>query len=268
MKYIYIFVLVCACSIHAIAQSESGYNPVVYDKGYVYLKDGSVLKGKYVYSSSLDKIRVVSGKNSWVFDSDQVLRTTKSKPPRILGNETAKKEIPEFTIPLSKWFNLTEIGVIAGNKENRRPTPFVFGTSMNRIIRGNLSAGMGIGAEFLTETYMPVSLNLMYRLRNNPVTPFAMLQGGYQIPVEDTRTYYQNVVPNWVSYLNPVQELKAGGGLFINPSFGILKNYNQGFGISLAFGYRFHRLHYTGEDNYRFDADFNRLSLKLGFIFN
>ena len=43
---------------------------------------------------------------------------------------------------------------------------------------------------------------------------------------------------------------------------------HSGFGMSLAFGYRFHRLRYTAENDYRIDVDYNRLSLKLGFIFN
>lgn len=53
---------------------------------------------------------------------------------------------------------------------------------MNRIIYKNLSAGAGLGAEFLGETYMPLTLNLMYRLRHSRYSPFAMVQGGYQVP--------------------------------------------------------------------------------------
>jgi len=99
-----------------------------------------------------------------------------------------------------------------------------------------------------------------------------MVQGGYQIPAENSGIRYYQVVPYDVYSILPQpvtdQEMKAKGGFLFNPSFGIMRNFNQGFGMSLAFGYRFHRLRYSGDDNYRLDADFSRLSLKLGFIFN
>ena len=42
------------------AQTEA---PVVnypqFEKGYVYLKNGEIIKGKYIYSSNLDKIRAM-----------------------------------------------------------------------------------------------------------------------------------------------------------------------------------------------------------------
>lgn len=273
MRLLCIFILACTCSIHAWGQYEVNTYPIRYSKGYIYLKDGSVLKGKYLYSNTMEKIRVISGKNSWIFDNEEVDKISSVKPVRKSGEDTAAERFP---IPETRWFNLTEIGVIAGNNDNSQPAPMVFGTSFNRMINRNLSAGMGIGAEFLKETYVPLTVNLLYRLRDNHITPFAMLQGGYQIPVEDSRTLYYKVVPDYLTSDRfwpgpwPTQNsaMKAKGGLLVNPSFGIMKQYSQGFGMSLAFGYRFHRLHYTAEDNYRLDIDYNRLSVKLGFIFN
>jgi hypothetical protein len=241
-----------------------------YEKGYVFLKDGSVIKGKYIYNNSMDKLRVVSGRNSWVFDASEVDRTSKIRPVQI---PPARDTLPEFyTLPPSKWFNFTEIGVLAG-PENSQPAPLVFGTSFNRQIKQNLSAGFGVGVEFLKETYMPVTLNLMYKLRNTRVTPFGFLQAGYQLPIDGTKMVYYDVVPdiyytNSIYRYNPPADLHAKGGFLVNPSVGIMRQSTRGVGFSLAIGYRFHRLYYTGEDDYRLDLEFYRLSVKLGIIIN
>ncbi|MBP1594507.1 MAG: hypothetical protein H6Q12_1525, partial [Bacteroidetes bacterium] len=62
------------------AQTEA---PVVnypqFEKGYVYLKNGEIIKGKYIYSVNLDKIRVVSGNISRVIDVSDIEMISKSK---------------------------------------------------------------------------------------------------------------------------------------------------------------------------------------------
>lgn len=260
----------------ASAQYEVSNTPIRYQRGYIHLKDGSILKGKYAFSSSLEKVRVASDHQIQIFDAVEIEKITTRRPPQVFEDDPATRESLTAVVPPSPWFNHTELGVLAGNNDNNQPAPLVFGTSLNRIIKGNLSAGAGFGVEFLNETYIPLTVNLMYRLRNTRLSPFAMVQGGYQVPVEDSRTLYQSVVPEYV-YSSSIwpgprpsynSEMKAKGGFLFNPSFGIMNNISQGFGMSLAFGYRFHRLHYKGEDDYRIDVDYNRLSIKLGFIFN
>lgn len=254
-------------------QAAGQPGPVPYEKGYIYLKNGSVLKGKYFYSSDLEKIRVVSGKNIWIFNSSEIDRVSRLKP--VLFDSTGYK-IQKPAAVTSNWFNLTELGVLASTTDNRNAAPFIFSTSVNRKIYRNLSAGIGIGAELLNETYMPVTANFTYRLRDSHITPFMTLQAGYQIPVEDARTIYNQVVPYYYStsslaiypgyWPNYSSTLKAKGGLLVNPSFGMLIQSWQGLSLGFTFGYRFHRLHYTGENNYGLDVDFSRLSVKLAFL--
>lgn len=268
-----LFLLPCA---EVSAQYEVNTTPVRSQRGYIHLKDGSVLKGRYVYSSSMEKIRVTSDHSVRIFDAAEIEKITTKRPPYVFTDATETEKNLASVIPPSRWFNHTEIGVLAGSKENSREAPLVFGTSLNRIIRGNLSAGVGLGAEFLNETYMPLTVNLMYRLRSARLSPFAMVQGGYQVAIEDSRTLYQRVVPDYI-YSNTIwpgyrptynTKMDAQGGFLFNPSFGIMKNSATGFGTSLSFGYRFHRLHYKTEDDYRIDVDYNRLTIKLGFILN
>ena len=67
---------------------------------------------------------------------------------------------------------------------------------------------------------------------------------------------------------NNSKPLDAKGGFMINSGLGYQRMFSSGFGMSFAFGYQFHRLSYSGENDYRLDIDYNRLTIKLGVIFN
>jgi hypothetical protein len=241
-----------------------------YRRGYIYMKNGSVLKGRYLYSTTLDKLRVISGKNSWVFDAGEVDRITKSKPQM---SPDLDSTFHFLDFPVSKWFNISEIGLMIGDPNDSQSAPAVFGSTIYRQAWKNFYAGTGIGVEFYKESYLPVSLNLMYKLRNTRFTPIAVIQGGYEIPVGDSRNLFYNVVPDYVkassSFAGPWPQaqtkMDAKGGFLINPSIGFIRQTASGLGFTMSFGYRFHRLHYSGENDYRIFIDYSRFSVKLGF---
>jgi hypothetical protein len=174
----------------------------------------------------------------------------------------------------SRWISLTEGGVLAGNSDNENATPFVFHSSVNYAIIPRLSAGLGVGVEFLKETHLPVTANVMYQYgrREGAISPFVRLQAGYMIPVESkmSANYYNPYLSNssyYAYYSVSSEEMKARGGLLVNPSVGVIFGTKHGYGISLAAGYRYHRLNYTGSNAYRVHLESNRLSLALGLIF-
>jgi hypothetical protein len=255
--------------ITAHGQQAAGF----FEKGYVHLKNGAVLKGRYIYSSDLQKIRVVTGKNTWVFDVSEVELVSRNRPARQFADDT---DFQLNTIEPPKLFSLTEIGVLAGNPDNSQGAPLVLGSSLNYTFRPSLSVGAGVGIEFLKETYLPTTVNMMYKLRDTRFTPYAILQAGYQVPLEGSRTVYYNVVPDHVSSRLiwpgpwPISQapLTAKGGLLMNPAIGFISHSRTGYGFSMSVGYRFHRLRYSGENDYNLDIDFNRLSVKLGLIIN
>ncbi len=134
---------------------------------------------------------------------------------------------------------------------------------------------MGIGLEFLKETYLPLFVNIEYKLRNSYSTPYLFLKTGYEVPIEDANPVYNyGIQPYYYDYMPwPYpdiynQELDSKGGFMINPGVGYSRMFSNGFGMSLAFGYQFHRLSYKDENDYQLDIDYNRLTIKLGFIFN
>jgi hypothetical protein len=172
-----------------------------------------------------------------------------------------------------KLISYTEGGILAGNPENEHNAPFIFQSSLNYAFHKNLSAGVGAGAEFLKETYLPVTANLLYQFGDKKiVTPFIRLQAGYQFPLESKTAIdnpydavYYSVRSDY--YYNIPEKLNAQGGWMANPSVGIIYYTSSGLGISVAAGYRHQKLNYTGVDDYELHVTYNRLSLTFGILF-
>ena len=253
---LFIFAVFLSCSL--FAQLE---------KGYIYLKNGTVLKGKYQISGD-QKVKVFASDNIWIFEPAEVDSISTRR----------KNRNTESNILMDRMvFYRAGIGVLAGNSENSQPAPFSFTASVNFPLTGQFSAGLGVGTEFLKESYMPAFVNLEYRLRGSSsfYSPYLFLMAGYEVPLEDSRRVYYNYYPypEWSSIWPgpwPTQNdepMEANGGILINPGIGYTQLFSSGFGISVAFGYRFHRLNYSGENDYELFIDYNRLSIKLGIIF-
>ena len=255
MKKNCLFILLTILILPALAQSE---------KGYVYLKNGTILKGKYQYFGDNKKLKVESAGNIWVFESIEVDSILDLRSHRMNDFENKSMDVT--------YFLRTEIGVLAGNADNSQTAPFSFSTSINFRVYSNLSLGAGIGFEFLKETYLPAYMNVEYKVRNSYSTPYFFVKMGYQVPLEKSNSVYYDVYPIWSSvwpqpdYYN--DNLDARGGVLVNPGFGYQRMFSSGFGMSFAFGYQFHRLHFQGENDYRLDIDYNRLTIKLGIIFH
>jgi hypothetical protein len=265
MKKLCLFTFAVLFTFSGFAQSE---------KGFVYLKNGTILKGKFHYTDA-GKLRVESAGNIWVFDVAEI--------DSVVGRRSSRMAKMENLPQYSRFFYRTELGVLAGNSQNSQSAPASLTATINYQIYPQFSAGIGFGAEFLKESYLPAFLNAEYKLRNSWSSPYFFLKAGYQVPLEDSREIYYDVWPasgrSWSSassiwpgpWPQPgyyIGELDPKGGILINPGIGYSHLFSPGFGMSLAFGYQFHRLHYKGEKDYGLYIDYNRLTVKLGFIFN
>ncbi len=256
MKKLCLLVFVALIAFPVLAQSQ---------KGYVYLKNGTILKGKFQYSDDLEKLKVESAGNLWVFRATEV--------DSIVGIGSKRMQSPDAKNSISPVFVRTEIGLLIGNSENSQSAPLSFTSSLNYNINSNFSAGLGVGLEFLKESYLPAYVNLEYKFRNLFSTPYLFLKCGYQVPLEESRTVYYDYYQPWSSSIWPGPDysqdnMDAKGGILINPGVGYQRMFSSGFGMSFAFGYQFHRLKYQGDNDYRLDIDYNRLTIKLGIIFN
>jgi hypothetical protein len=228
-------------------------------KDLVYLKSGGIIKGQLI-THDADIVKINSAGNEWVFkneDVDSISRYARA------GNE------PGLT---QNYFFDTSLGVLVGNSGNSQKAPFSFMTSFNYRIIDKLYLGAGLGTEFFDESYMPVFGQIQYKFRESKFTPFVNLQLGYQVPLEDANRSQSVIYYDYSSsyYPNPQSngKLNTEGGYFINPSFGFQRLTSENFGWFFSFGYRHHQLNYSGDNGYKLETNFSRLSLKIGFIFN
>ena len=77
-KKVIIIVTVLLLSVITISsQTYDLPNYIVYKKGYISLKNGDILKGKYVYSVDFKKIKVIANNETRIFDTDEVELITK-----------------------------------------------------------------------------------------------------------------------------------------------------------------------------------------------
>ena len=252
MKKILILILTGLILVPAFAQKSK--------KDIVYLKSGGIIKGQLI-THDLDIVKINSAGNEWVFkitDVDSV-----SKYSKVVRERN----------PNPNYFFDTSMGVLIGNSGNGQKAPFSFMTSFNYRVIDKLYLGAGLGTEFIDESYMPVFGQFQYRFRDTKFTPFFNLQVGYQVAIEDgnRENYINYYSPSSSSYYpNPQTsgKLNAEGGFMINPSFGFQRLTSENFGWFLSFGYRHHQLNYSGDNGYKLETNFSRLSLKIGFIFN
>lgn len=232
----------------------------------VYLKNGSVIRGKIVLQDPGKLIKLKTADRSlWVFTNDQIDSIKKPVPVRV--------QLPHKT----GYFNLTEIGVLAGNYSNATKAPFSLINISSWYFEKGFSTGLGVGIEFSNESYLPVVADIRYYIREKHPMPFISLQAGYSFSlggsfaetfraIDDIRVspmYYVGTIPN---YSNGA--ISAKGGFLINPAIGIQTPLNENLALTFSAGYRWMRHRYNrSSDNYKLDVDYNRLSLKVGLLF-
>ena len=227
-------------------------------KEIIHLKNGSVLKGKLVQVDD-DKVVVHSSRNIFVFKNSEI--------DTITSNWISKPKIAQE----KDWFVKTSIGILAGSSDNSKSAPASFMASFNYNLTGGLYAGLGSGVEFYEESYMPAFVNLEYNIRDSHFTPFVGLKGGYLIPLDDkaysgSYNYYWAASSIWPG--PQVQEIEPDGGFMLSPSFGFRGMISENFGWMFSFGYRYHQLNFTGDNDYGIERNYNRLTVRIGIIFN
>lgn len=233
-------------------------------KDVVYLKNGSIIKGTIVLQDPGKLIKLKTRDNNlWVFKIDEIDSITKPSP---------------LVIPFrTGYFNLTELGVLAGNSSNATKLPCTLTNINSWFFEKGFSAGVGVGVELSNETYLPVMADFRYYFLDRRPLPFVSFQAGYSIPlggsysqtihaIDDIRVspaIWPGPVPTYTN--DPVS---AKGGFLINPAIGIQTPINEGFALTFSAGYRWMRHSYSHTDDYRIDVDFRRLTLKIGLLFN
>ena len=110
------------------------------EKGVVHLKNGTILKGRYLYFDNSEKIKVESAGNIWVFPVDEI--------DTVINRRAARNQKMQDEFTSRKLFVHAELGVLAGNSENSQSAPLSVTGSLNYLVPPNFSVGAGLGVEF------------------------------------------------------------------------------------------------------------------------
>jgi len=221
----------------------------------IYLKNGSVINGQIISSLPSGQVKIKTKDNSfWVFEASQI--------------DSISKVNSTFNQFRTGYFNLTEAGILSGNSNNKYATPFSLMNISGWQFKNHFSVGAGAGVEFFSETYLPVVADFRYYLNNQGIRPFFGLQGGYSFALDkpDKQYVYQNY-NLWQGSTASTLDIRAKGGFLLNPFVGFCTPLSENLSITFSAGYRIMRQRYSREDNYLVDIDYNRLSLKIGLIF-
>lgn len=224
-------------------------------KDVVYLKNGSIINGQIINSLPSKQVKIKTSDNSlWVVESSEIDSLGKTS--------NSLKQIH------TGYFNLTEAGILAGKSDNKYPAPFSLINICGWQFKNRFSVGAGAGVEFLSETYLPVVADLRYYLKSQGVTPFFGIQGGYSFALDKPDLQYvYDYADIWQGPNGNTLEMKAKGGFMLNPSAGMCISMNENLALTFSAGYRIMRHRYSRQDNYDIDIDYNRLSLKIGLLF-
>ncbi len=250
-KNIYVLLLLTGMALTANAQKQ-----------YVYLKDGSVIKGKLIFSSNPQTLGIRSSGNIYMFKRSEIDTITTARPMK------GAPQALDF-----RYFFRTALGILPGNSSNEQVAPALFSASFNRQVYKTISAGIGSGMEFYNEsTFIPLFANIEYRFRNTRFSPLVFLKTGYLFAATETVTTggYYPVMPDYYNFIPPgnePMELEPHGGFMINPGIGMNIMVSNNFGFYLGFGYRYHRIGFDGDNDYSLTYNYNRLSIDIGIIF-
>lgn len=225
------------------------------NRDVIYLKNGSIINGQIISSDPSGQMKIKTKDNSlWVFEASQI--------------ESVSKSTSTFNQIRTGYFNLTEAGILTGNSNNKFDTPFSLMNIIGWQCRNGFSVGAGAGVEFFNETYLPVVADFRYYLKRQGVSPFLGIQGGYSFALDQPDKQYVYQIYNiWPGPSGNTFDIKAEGGYLINPSVGFCTLLSENLALTFSAGYRFMRHRYSREDNYKIDIGYNRLSLKIGLLF-
>lgn len=213
----------------------------------VYLKDGSIIKGKIIENNS-DALKIETCCGSiFVYEQSEVEK---------IGQEPGYKKV--FTVKEKGYVNYISFGALVGSSSNDKTAPFSLIMEHGYKFNNYFAVGGLIGYELISEATMPLAINLKayYPAKNNNL--FLGLSGGYSFSLEEPSDFY-------IAYDN------FSGGPMINAEIGIIMPFSEIGAFFMAIGFRYNKLNYERTDPWLGDIDgvvhYKRLSLRVGLSF-
>jgi hypothetical protein len=218
----------------------------------VYLKNGSIVRGKIIEQTAEKTIIQTRDHNRWVFTGNEVERVAAEPRP--------------FFIKKSGYLNYIEAGVLSGTTVtniNWQPENKVYSTFSLQIFQGHqfhpaFGLGFTTGLDWYhNQTILPVAVGIRGDFSQKRITPTYGVDFGYGL-----------------GWLNEQKNNKTySGGTLFALSMGIkIRTLSQtSFLLSLGYRQQLARSNFDSPDQWGIDVEnnetFNRLVLKFGVGF-
>lgn len=222
------------------------------DADHVYLKSGSVIRGKILEIEPADHVKIqdMCG-NIWFYKIEEVEKITSE--PFESESETNKASLG-FN---AGFVNMTSMGFLVGSSHNAQVAPFSLLMVNGYRTSSGLFGGIGTGIEFFSTSYLPLFIDLRYDLIGKDVVPYVVAKGGYGFPISGDYTEYD------VSY-------EYSGGALFGAGIGLKIRTREHFAWDIELLYRYQETSYKeiydwNNQEYDYTDIFNRIEIRLGF---
>ncbi|OFX89014.1 MAG: hypothetical protein A2W99_02595 [Bacteroidetes bacterium GWF2_33_16] len=237
----------------------------------VYLKNGSIINGKIIQIKVNESITIVNNcGDTWVIPAADIDRIDK------IDLAFKEKKIKDtLTIPrtfkYAGFYSTVHLNFLKGSMEDTPiPTPSILLTAGYQFGWG-LNIGAGVGIDLMEESYMPVVIDFRYVFRDSKVSPYIYLNGGYTFALQDPDPEEDYFYYDYYSSYYPYNErdIKAYGGIVINPGIGFKFNISNKNAFLLNLGYKFIQAEqsYTDWNGQEIDRTLKYHRLVLGVAF-
>jgi len=215
----------------------------------VYLKDGSVFRGKVTENISGVKTTIeIAGRNTFVLPDSliKMILFNQAIPPKERINNASPVEMA------------ASVNFYGGSENSGG---FTFITSYQFPFR--LSTGVGVGIEWFDHQQIPFMADVRYYFLKGSWSPCIYALGGYAVPLSNKDD-------------NNYQEYY--GGMLAGAGAGMRFNFNKRNALVFNLGYRYQKTKtlfgyygwssmYPQYETERYDT-YNRLTFSFGFLFN
>jgi len=217
----------------------------------IFLKDSTLIHGEVLNS---DKYFIMVKVNNEVkrINKNEILDIYKAK--YIVGNSDNKTP---------SYFNISDIGMLAGNRDGYKKYSFSFNMINGIQMDKRISLGLGFGIELMDINLIPLFGDLRWNLNKGKTQVFIGMQGGFLFPLEQNAN---DVARDDYNYER---------GYFYNPIIGLKANFNKSrnaFVITCGFRH----MNIVGErwddwwleTKYEREFIYDRFSFRVGYYFN
>lgn len=249
-KQIVLIVLLISCWVGSSAQYSF--------ENIIYLKNGSIIRGKIAHQTE-DSTRVETRcKDVFIFPTSDILEMK-------LEGEKIKIEHPNIDFITNKKgiYNHTTFGVLTGNSELTEDFSYSASTTFGYEFNHLLGIGVGTGVNKLKTELLPVFVSLKSNLLNRAFSPIATLKVGYSFPISKTKNIDET-------------EYNYEGGLVCGFDLGVCNFGSKNHAFTITLGYQYQILqekssfpdwYWYQETYYKNTYEFNKITIKIGFLF-